>query len=90
MRRSEREEEEEEEEKNHTGNAPREHLLDRRSCLRCLGAVASDETLALEEHAILNSNATAELVHAVEVGVGDGLGMIKEPAQKEISDERKA
>ena len=51
--------------------------------MRCaaLGAVAVDEVLALERHAVLDRDAAAERLDALEVAVGDRLGVVEEPAQ---------
>ena len=58
-----------------------QHAPDRRRALGRLGAVALDEVLALVGHAVLDGDAAAERRDAVDVAVGDGLGMVEEPVQ---------
>ncbi len=56
-------------------------MLDRRRGARGVGAVALDEVLALEGHAVLDRDAAAQRLHALDVARGDGLAMVEHPVQ---------
>ena len=48
---------------------------------RRLLAVAVDEVLALEGHAVLDGDAAAQRLDPLQVPLGDRLGVVEEPAQ---------
>ena len=45
------------------------------------GAVALDEVLALEGHAVLDGDAAAERLDALDVALADRLGVVEDPVQ---------
>ena len=62
------------------GEAHLEHSLDGRCSFCGLFAVAVDEVIALEGHAVLDSDAAAECLDALDVAVADCFAMVEEPA----------
>src|SRR5439155_8337540 len=60
-------------------NPAAEHFPDRRCGARGVRAIAGDEVLAGERHAILDGDAAAEGVDAIEALRRDGLGVIERP-----------
>src|SRR5258708_32177672 len=58
-----------------------EHASNRRSPLSVSCSVAIDKAFALERHPVLHSDPAIECLHAIEILIGDGFAVIKEPVQ---------
>ena len=61
------------------GNVQIEHSPNRRSPFRRLTAIAVQEILSLEGHAVLDRNAPSQRFDTFEAAVRDGFAMIEEP-----------
>src|SRR5688500_5617536 len=58
-----------------------QHPTDRRRVLGRLFAIAVDKVLALKSHSVLNGDAAAKRLDALDAFLRDGLGVIEKPTQ---------